>query len=36
MHTNFFNQIQQLDFTGVLQLNIAKGVENNLIVTVML
>ena len=36
MQTNFFNQIQQLDFTGVLQLNIAKGAENNLIVTVLL
>ncbi len=36
MNTNFFNQIQQLDFTGVLQLNISKGAENNLIVSVML
>lgn len=36
MNTNFFNQIQQLDFTGVLQLNISKGVENNLIVSVIL
>ncbi len=36
MNTNFFNQIQQLDFTGVLQLNISKGIENNLIVTVLL
>jgi len=36
MSTNFFNQIQQLDFTGVLQLNISKGIESNLIVTVML
>ena len=36
MNTNFFNQIQQLDFTGVLQLNIYKGVESNLIVTVLL
>lgn len=36
MNTNFFNQIQQLDFTGVLQLNISKGVESNLIVTVLL
>ena|SRR5690554_2868394 len=36
MNTNFFNQIQQLDFTGVLQLNISKGTENNLIVTVLL
>ena len=36
MNTNFFNQIQQLEFTGVLQLNISKGIESNLIVTVML
>ncbi|WP_407484818.1 PRTRC system protein E [Elizabethkingia miricola] len=36
MNTNFFNQIQQLEFTGVLQLNISKGVESNLIVTVLL
>ncbi|MDV3742481.1 prtrc system protein e [Elizabethkingia anophelis] len=36
MNTNFFNQIQQLDFTGVLQLNISKGIESNLIVTVLL
>lgn len=36
MNTNFFNQIQALDFTGVLQLNISKGVENNLIVSVIL
>lgn len=36
MNTNFFNRIQQLDFTGVLQLNISKGIENNLVVTVLL
>ena len=36
MNTNFFNQIQQLDFTGVLQLNISKGIESNLIVKVLL
>ena len=36
MNTNFFNQIQQLDFTGVLQLNISKGIESNLIVIVLL
>ncbi|HSH66416.1 MAG TPA: PRTRC system protein E [Bacteroidia bacterium] len=36
MNTNFFNQIQQLNFTGVLQLNISKGAENNLIVSVLL
>lgn len=34
--TNFFNQIAQLDFTGVLQLNISKGAENNLIVSLLL
>jgi PRTRC genetic system protein E len=36
MNANFFNQIQQLDFTGVLQLNISKGAENNLIVSLLL
>ena len=36
MNTNFFNQVQQLDFTGVLQLNISKGAQNNLIVSVLL
>ena len=36
MNTNFFNQVAQLDFTGVLQLNISKGVENKLIVSVIL
>ena len=36
MNTNFFNQIAQLDFTGVLQLNISKRAENNLIVSVIL
>ena len=36
MNTNFFNQIAKLDFTGVLQLNISKGAENNLIVSVIL
>lgn len=36
MNTNFFNQIAQLDFTGVLQLNISKGAEDNLIVSVLL
>lgn len=34
--TNFFNQIAQLDFVGALQLSIAKGAENNLIVSVLL
>ena len=36
MNTNFFSQIQQLDFTGNLQLTITKGAESNLIVTVLL
>ena len=36
MNTNFFNQIAQLQITGDLQLTIAKGAENNLIVSVML
>ncbi|RDC55361.1 PRTRC system protein E [Pedobacter chinensis] len=36
MNTNFFNKIAQLDFTGVLQLNISKGAESNLIVSVLL
>src|SRR5690554_1170439 len=36
MNTNFFSQIQQLDFTGNLQLTITKGAENNLIVSVLL
>ncbi len=36
MNTNFFNQIAQLEFTGVMQLNISKGENNNLIVTVLL
>src|SRR5690606_22435968 len=36
MNANFFNQIQQLEFTGNLQLTIAKGAENNLIVSVLL
>ncbi|MBU7570368.1 MAG: PRTRC system protein E [Flavobacterium sp.] len=36
MNANFFNQIVQLQITGDLQLTIAKGAENNLIVSVML
>ena len=36
MNTNFFNQVAQLQITGDLQLTIAKGAENNLIVSVML
>ncbi|GEM63862.1 hypothetical protein SF1_18440 [Sphingobacterium faecium NBRC 15299] len=35
MNTNFFNQIAQLEYTGVLQLNISKGIENNLVVSVL-
>jgi PRTRC genetic system protein E len=34
--TNFFNQITQLEIAGNLQLTIAKGADNNLIVSVML
>lgn len=34
--TNFFNQIAQMDLHGDLHLTIAKGAENNLIVSVML
>lgn len=34
--TNFFNQIAQLEITGDLHLTIAKGAENNLIVSIML
>ncbi|WP_166919746.1 PRTRC system protein E [Flavobacterium poyangense] len=36
MNTNFFNQIAQLDFTGSLQLTIAKGIDTHLIVSVLL
>lgn len=36
MNANFFHQIAQLQITGNLQLTIAKGAENNLIVSVML
>ncbi|PZQ86145.1 MAG: prtrc system protein e [Flavobacterium johnsoniae] len=36
MNANFFHQITQLQITGDLQLTIAKGAENNLIVSVML
>ena len=35
MNANFFNQITQLNFTGNLQLTIAKGAENNLVVSLM-
>ena len=36
MNTNFFNQIVQLDFIGNLQLTIAKGAENNLVVSLII
>ncbi len=36
MKTNFFNQIAELGITGDLQLTISKGVENNLIVSILL
>lgn len=36
MNTNFFNQIAQLQITGNLHLTIAKGAQNNLIVSVMI
>jgi len=36
METNFFSQMSHLDVAGSLQLTIAKGVENNLIVSVLL
>ncbi len=36
MSTNFFNQIAQLGVAGDFHLTIAKGAENNLIVSVML
>lgn len=36
MNTNFFNQIAQLEITGNLQLTISKGVENKLIVSILL
>jgi PRTRC genetic system protein E len=36
MKTNFFNQIAQLGITGDLQLTISKGVENNLVVSILL
>ncbi|PIF62649.1 PRTRC system protein E [Flavobacterium sp. 11] len=34
--TNFFNQIAQMGITGDLQLTISKGIENTLIVSIML
>ncbi|RUT70208.1 PRTRC system protein E [Flavobacterium cupreum] len=36
MNANFFHKIAQLQIAGDLQLTIAKGAENNLIVSVML
>lgn len=36
MNTNFFNQIAHLGVAGDLHLTIAKGADNNLIVSVML
>ncbi|MBF7092575.1 PRTRC system protein E [Flavobacterium sp. ALJ2] len=36
MNTNFFNQIAQMGVAGDLHLTIAKGADNNLIVSVML
>ncbi|TGD59012.1 PRTRC system protein E [Flavobacterium humi] len=36
MNTNFFNQIAQMDLQGDLHLTITKGVESNLIVSVIL
>ena len=36
MKTNFFNQIAQLGITGDLHLTISKGVENNLVVSILL
>ena len=36
MNTNFFNQIAQMGITGDLQLTISKGIENNLIVSIIL
>lgn len=36
MNANFFNQIVQLDFIGNLQLTIAKGAENNLVVSLII
>lgn len=36
MNTNFFNQVAQLGVAGDLHLTIAKGAENNLIVSIIL
>ncbi|MFA9193411.1 PRTRC system protein E [Flavobacterium sp. FBOR7N2.3] len=36
MNTNFFNQIAELEITGDLQLTISRGVENKLVVSILL
>ena len=36
MNANFFNQIAQMGITGDLQLTISKGIENTLIVSIIL
>ena len=36
MNTNFFNKIAQMDIKGDLKLTISKGIENNLIVSIIL
>ena len=36
MNANFFNQIAQLNITGVLQLNISKGADDTLVVSTIL
>lgn len=36
MNTNFFNQIAELEITGDLQLSISRGVENKLVVSILL
>ena len=36
MNTNFFNQIAKMGITGDLQLTISEGIENTLIVSIML
>ncbi|RYJ50632.1 PRTRC system protein E [Flavobacterium petrolei] len=36
MNANFFNQIAQIGITGDLQLTISKGIENTLIVSIIL
>ncbi|NGY37659.1 PRTRC system protein E [Flavobacterium sp. XN-5] len=36
MNANFFNQIAQIGITGDLQLTISKGIENTLIISIIL